>query len=76
MNGISSYTSLEQQHAESVMRSVSMDTDELGCHNNKPLSDTIDLYVRVDSPEKHVEGYVSYCVTTQVSTSIHIGKII
>lgn len=26
-----------------------------------------DLFARVDSPEKHVEGYVSYCVLTQVS---------
>lgn len=61
INGISSYTSLEQQHAESIMRSVSMDQDD-----SKPLSESIDLYVKVESPEKHVEGYVSYCVTTQV----------
>lgn len=67
VNGISSYTSLEQQHAESIMRSVSMDMDKDDTNTSKGLSDTIDLYVKVDSPEKHVEGYVSYCVTTQTT---------
>lgn len=47
------------------MRSVSMDDSESG-QVNKQLSESNDLVVKVDSPEKHVEGYVSYSVTTQV----------
>jgi len=68
---VSNYTSLDQQqHVETIMRSVSMEEDGVAdniSNVSKALSDSVDLYVKVDSPEKHVEGYVSYCVTTQTT---------
>lgn len=61
--GLPSYTSLDdEQQVATIMRSVSMDEDNIITAN----SDTQDLFVKVDSPEKHVEGYVSYAVTTKV----------
>jgi len=69
-NGIPTYTSLEEEHHQqitTIMRSVSMEDID---HETvmSPSSDQ-DLFVKVDSPEKHTEGYVSYCVTTQVTRS-------
>jgi len=63
------YTSLEEEQVHTIMRSVSMDDSAEDTLENrkKAMSDSQDLFVKVDSPEKHVEGYVSYSVTTQVS---------
>jgi len=61
------YTSLEEEQVHTIMRSVSMeDTDTLE-DRKKAMSDSQDLFVKVDSPEKHVEGYVSYGVITQTT---------
>ncbi len=55
-----------------MMRSVSIDEDRerfaalLGSDESQSAS-LRDLFVKVDKPEKHVEGYVSYNVTTTVS---------
>ena len=68
-NGLPTYTSLEEeQQVTTIMRSVSMDgdhRDRVG-GSTEGFSSETDLFVKVNSPEKHVEGYVSYCVTTQV----------
>lgn len=62
--GLPSYTSLDdEQQVATIMRSVSMDEDNIITAN----SDTQELFVKVDSPEKHVEGYVSYAVTTKTT---------
>ncbi|XP_002157161.1 sorting nexin-7 [Hydra vulgaris] len=58
------YTSLDgQQQANTIMRSLSIDEDILDVSSIS--SDSQDLIVRVDKPEKHTEGYVSYCVTSK-----------
>ena len=63
------YTSLDE-HASSMMRSVSIDEDAerfaalIGSDDSQ--SGARDLFVKVDKPEKHLEGYVSYNVTTKV----------
>ena len=44
-----------------------MDDNDTLESRKQAMSDSQDLFVKVDSPEKHVEGYVSYSVTTQVS---------
>ena len=43
-----------------------MDDNDTLESRKQAMSDSQDLFVKVDSPEKHVEGYVSYSVTTQV----------
>ena len=55
-----------------MMRSVSIEEDVDGfaalIGSDEPHdSQSRDLFVKVDRPEKHVEGYVSYNVTTKVS---------
>lgn len=65
-NDMSTYTSLEEKQVTTIMRSVSMDEDTLDS-SSRPENPDADLFVKVDSPEKHVEGYVSYCVTTQTT---------
>ena len=62
-NGTSSYTSLE------VSSNSDTGMDEESHQIVKSLSDGVTLSVKVDSPEKHVEGYVSYNVTTQTRRS-------
>lgn len=71
INGVATYTSLEPQHLESIVNSDEDIDDNIIQMSNlsKPLSDEVDLYVKVDSPEKHVEGYVSYNVITQTTRS-------
>ena len=59
-----------------MMRSVSIEEDADGFaaligSDDSQSGSSRDLFVKVDKPEKHVEGYVSYNVTTKVS-----GKII
>ncbi len=55
-----------------MMRSVSIDEDRerfaalLGSDESQSAS-LRDLFVKVDKPEKHVEGYVTYNVKTTVS---------
>lgn len=34
-----------------------------------------DLFVEVEDPEKHIEGYVSYNVTTKVCSVFHYSQI-
>lgn len=64
------YTSLDdEQHVTNIMRSVSMDdTDRVSipCSEDS-MAELRDLFVRVESPEKHVEGYVSYSVVSKTS---------
>eukprot|EP00112_Aurelia_sp_Birch-Aquarium-sp1_P011896 Seg25.2 transcript_id=Seg25.2/GoldUCD/mRNA.D3Y31 product="Sorting nexin-30" protein_id=Seg25.2/GoldUCD/D3Y31 len=66
------YTSLDE-HASSMMRSVSIDEDAerfaalIGSDDSQ--SGARDLFVKVDKPEKHLEGYVSYNVTTKTTRS-------
>ena len=64
------YTSLEEeQQVNTIMRSLSIDEDQVDASSNS--SDSQDLIVRVDKPEKHTEGYVSYCVTTKVALFVN-----
>ncbi|XP_065070203.1 sorting nexin-7-like [Rhopilema esculentum] len=65
------YTSLEE-HASSMMRSVSIEEDVDGFaaligSDDSQSGSSRDLFVKVDKPEKHVEGYVSYNVTTKTT---------
>lgn len=64
------YTSLDE-HASSMMRSVSIEEDVDGFaaligSSESQDGQSRDLFVKVDRPEKHLEGYVSYNVTTKV----------
>eukprot|EP00794_Sanderia_malayensis_P008103 gene8103-8971_t len=65
------YTSLDE-HASSMMSSVSIEEDKerfaalLGSDESQSSS-LRDLFVKVDKPEKHVEGYVTYNVKTRTS---------
>ena len=67
--GEQKYTSLDE-HSSSMMRSVSIDEDPgrfAALLGDDDPSAVRDLFIKVDKPEKHVEGYVSYNVTTKVS---------
>lgn len=61
------YTSLEEEQVHTIMRSVSMEDSDTLESRKQAMSDSQDLFIKVDSPEKHVEGYVSYAVTTQTT---------
>jgi len=65
------YISLDE-HASSMMRSVSIEEDVDGfaalIGSDEPRGEqNKDLFVKVDRPDKHVEGYVSYTVTTKTT---------
>ena len=67
------YTSLDE-HASSMMRSVSIEEDVdgfaalIGSDESRD-GQSRDLFVKVDRPEKHLEGYVSYNVSTKVCSN-------
>ena len=68
------YTSLDE-HSSSMMRSVSIDEDSdrfaaLIGSDESHSAGLKDLFVKVDKPEKHVEGYVTYNVTTKVCNQV------
>ena len=73
---VQTYTSLEEEQVHTIMRSVSMEDSDTLESRKQAMSDSQDLFVKVDSPEKHIEGYVSYSVTTQVRFYLYIFLIL
>ena len=53
-----------QSSDPAVMKSTSLGSLDGDCEHSQ------DLHVKVEDPEKHIEGYVSYYVLTKVSQSI------